>query len=186
MANVSWTIRLLNRAEEGFIALLLVSMTLLVFVEVVLRFGFNTGYLWTEELTLHLSAWLVLFGASYGVKVGAHIGVDALVSQLPSRVRRVVGAVAVLFCLLYCALFLYGSWGYLSKLYKIGIELEDLPVPKWTAHSILVIGFALLTLRFLELLVRILRGQADGFRHVDEAEAALKEFEAQQPHQGGR
>lgn len=168
------------------IALLLVSMTLLVFVEVVLRFGFNTGFLWMEELTLHLSAWLVLFGASYGVKVGAHIGVDALVRQLSSGVRRIVGVVAVLLCLFYCALFLYGSWGYLDKLYKIGIELEDLPVPKWVAHSILVIGFALLTVRFLELLVRIVRGQADGFRHVDEAEAALKEFEESQPREGRR
>lgn len=182
---MSWPIRLLNRAEEGFIALLLVTMTLLVFLEVILRFGFNTGFLWVEELTLHLSAWLVLFGASYGVKVGAHIGVDALVHKLPSGTRRIVGLVAVLLCLFYCALFLYGSWIYLSKLYLIGIELEDLPVPKWMAHSILVIGFALLTLRFLELLVRIIRGQADGFRHVDEAEAALKEFKEQQPSAGG-
>ena len=168
------------------IALLLVSMTLLVFLEVILRFGFNTGFLWMEELTLHLSAWLVLFGASYGVKVGAHIGVDVLVGGLPSGARRIVGLVAVVLCLFYCALFLYGSWVYLSKLYQIGIELEDLPVPKWMAHSILMIGFVLLTLRFFELLVRIARGQADGFHHVDEAEAALKELEEQPPQEGGR
>jgi len=161
-------------------------MTLLVFVEVILRFGFNTGFLWAEELTLNLSAWLVLFGASYGVKIGAHIGVDALVRQLPSRVRRIVGLLAVLLCLFYCSLFLYGSWVYLTKLYRIGIELEDLPVPKWLAHAILVIGFALLTLRFLELLVRIARGEADGFQHADEAQAALKELEAHQPGERGR
>ncbi|MGC1952598.1 MAG: TRAP transporter small permease [Gammaproteobacteria bacterium] len=178
-------LRLLNRVEEGFIALLLVAMTLLVFVEVILRFGFNTGFLWMEEVTLHLSAWLVLFGASYGVKVGAHIGVDALVRKLPSETRRIVDLVAVVLCLFYCALFLYGSWVYLSKLYQIGIELEDLPVPKWMAHSILVMGFALLTLRFLELLVRIVRGEANGFRHVDEAQAALKGFEVQQRNERG-
>lgn len=172
---MSWIIRLFNRAEEGFIALLLVSMTLLVFLEVILRFGFNTGFLWMEELTLHLSAWLVLFGASYGVKVGAHIGVDALVRLLPRTTRRVVSMVAVALCLFYCALFLYGSWTYLAKLYQIGIELEDLPVPKWLAQSILIIGFALLAVRFGELWVRIVRRQADGFHHGDEAEAVLKE-----------
>ena len=63
--------RLINSAEEVIIALLLVTMTLLVVFEVVLRFGFGTGVLWMEELTLHMSAWFVLFGASYGVKVGA-------------------------------------------------------------------------------------------------------------------
>lgn len=35
--------QILNKAEEGIISLLLVAMTLLVFLEVVLRFVFNTG-----------------------------------------------------------------------------------------------------------------------------------------------
>ena len=71
--------------EESFISLLLVSMTLLVFAEVVARFLFNVGFLWMEEVTLTLGAWFVLFGASYGVKVGAHIGVDAFVQVLPEK-----------------------------------------------------------------------------------------------------
>ena len=33
----------------------------------------------------------------------------------------------------------------------IGIELEDLPVPKWIPMSILVIGFVLLIIRFLAI-----------------------------------
>ena len=177
---VSPFIRVLNRAEEGFIALLLVGMTLLVFVEVILRFGFDTGFLWMEELTLHISAWMVLFGASYGVKIGAHIGVDAVVKLLPSGVRRAVGLIAVALCLVYCGLFIYGSWVYLAKLLQIGIEMEDLPVPKWLAHSILMIGFGLLVLRFVELFWRILKGESEGFRHVDEAQEALRELESEQ------
>ena len=46
--------RMLNRAEEGVISLLLVAMTLLVFIEVVMRFGFDSGFLWAQELTLHI------------------------------------------------------------------------------------------------------------------------------------
>ncbi|MBF0255987.1 MAG: TRAP transporter small permease, partial [Gammaproteobacteria bacterium] len=55
-------VRLINQAEEAFLSLLLVSMTLLVFADVVMRFGFNTGLMWSEELTLLMSAWFVLFG----------------------------------------------------------------------------------------------------------------------------
>ena len=178
-------VRFFNRAEEGFIALLLVSMTLLVFVEVVLRFGFNTGFLWMEELTLHISAWMVLFGASYGVKIGSHIGVDAVVKLLPSGARRVVGIIAIALCLFYCSLFLIGSWEYLAKLIQIDIEMEDLPVPKWMAHSIVFIGFILLGIRFIQLGWRIIKGEADGFRHVDEAQEALQEVEREKQQQGG-
>ena len=75
--------RIINSIEETIICLLLASMTLLVFVEVVMRFMFGIGVMWAQELTLHLSAWMVLFGVSYGIKVGAHIGVDALVKIMP-------------------------------------------------------------------------------------------------------
>ena len=78
---------MINKLEELIICLLLASMTLLVFVEVVLRFGFGIGLMWSQELTLHLSAWMVLFGVSYGIKVGSHIGVDALVKIMPPTAR---------------------------------------------------------------------------------------------------
>ena len=51
--------QIINNLEEAIIALLLASMTILVFVEVVLRFGFGIGFMWGEEVTLHLSAWMV-------------------------------------------------------------------------------------------------------------------------------
>lgn len=166
-------IRLLNRVEEGVISLLLVSMTLLVFLEVVLRFGFNTGFLWAQELTLHMSAWFVLFGVSYGLKVGAHIGVDAVVRLLPSKAKRVVSGIAVVLSLVYCGLFLYGSWIYLWKMKRIGIELEDIPIPLWIAHSILIFGLVMLSIRLLQLLWGIAAGRSEGFTLADEAKESM-------------
>ena len=165
--------QMLNKAEESIISLLLVTMTLLVFLKVVLRFVFNSGFLWAQELTLHISAWFVLFGISYGLKVGAHIGVDAFVKTLPEGVHRLVSMLAVLLSLIYCGLFLYGSWVYLSKMKKISIELEDLPVQTWVAHSILIIGIVFFSLRLLQLLWRIATKQAIGFSHTSEAEESL-------------
>ena len=47
-------------------------MTLLTFTQVVLRYGFNTGFVWALEATdLHVR-WLILFGISYCVRVHAH------------------------------------------------------------------------------------------------------------------
>jgi len=166
-------LRMLNRAEEGIITLLLVAMTLLVFLEVVMRFIFNSGFMWAQELTLHISAWFVLFGASYGLKVGAHIGVDAFIKTLPALGQRILSSIAVLFSLIYCGLFIYGSWIYLSKMKKIHMELEDLPVETWIAHSILIIGLTFLSIRLLQLLWHIARGDVTGFSHANEAEESM-------------
>ena len=165
---------LFTKLEETFLSLLLVAMTLLVFAEVVMRFGFNSGIHWAQEMTLLLAAWFVLYGASYGIKVGAHIGVDVFVKLLPRNAHRFFTLVAIALCLVYSGLLLYGSWIYLSKMKMIGIELEDMPVQKWVAMSILVIGFAMLMVRFLELGWKVLKNQAEGFGMHDEAEESME------------
>lgn len=166
--------RILNQVEEAIISLLLISTTLLVFLDVVMRFGFNTGFLWSQELTLHLSAWFVLFGASYGIKVGSHIGMDAFVKLFPTTGQRILTSIACVAALTYCGLVGYGTWIYLSKMKMIGIALEDLPIPTWIAHSILMIGFVFLTIRLLEVLWSVITGKATGFKHADEAKESME------------
>lgn len=181
---------LLNRVEEGFISLLLAAMTLEVFLEVILRYGFNMGVSYGTELTQHLSAWMVLFGASYGVKVGSHIGVDAFVRTLPPGGRRAVSSIAVFLALVYCGLIIFGSWGYLAKMYKIQLELQDMPVQRWIAHSPLILGYLLLAYRLIALLGKILTGKADGFKLVDEAKETMKMYvrkaRTEEAGEGGR
>ena len=164
--------------EEGMIAALLVSTTLLVFYEVVMRYGFGRGVLWLEELTLHMAGWFVLFGASYGIKVGAHIQVDVVVNALGEKARRAAGVFGLLAALLYCGLIIYGAIIYLAKIREFGIEMEDFVFPKWIAHSVLVIGFVMLAIRLIQLLVRTVKGEAAGFEVVDEAQEVLKELQA--------
>ena len=167
-------LRVLNKVEEAIICLLLVTTTGLVFMDVVMRFGFNSGFIWSQELTLHMSAWFVLFGASYGVKQGSHIGVDAFVKLFPLMGRRLLTTIGCLLALAYCGLVIYGGWIYLSKVRRIGIQLEDIPVATWAARSILIVGFVFLTIRILILLWNVIRGEADVFRHVDEAKESME------------
>ncbi len=85
---------------------------------------------------------------------------------------------AALLCLLYCALFLVGSWEYLAKIKRFGIAMEDLPVPLWLAHGILLPGFLLLAFRFSQLLWKIIHKRADGILLGDEARDALADRES--------
>ncbi len=166
--------RFINRAEEAVICILLVLTTLLVFVDVIMRFGFNSGFMWSQELTLHMSAWMVLFGASYGLKVGSHIGMDSFVKLFPRTGRRILTGIAAIMALGYCGLIFYGSWIYLKKMKLIGIELEDLPIPAWLAHGMLLVGFLFLIVRLIIILVSVITGKADGFKHADEAKDSLE------------
>ena len=167
--------RVVNALEEGVIALLFAAMTLVTFIQVVLRYGFNTGFVWALELTTYLFAWLVLFGMSYGVKVSAHLGVDAFVKLFGAGPRRIFGLLAVAAGLIYGTILLIGSWDYVSKLFLIGIESEDLPVPQWIPMAILPIGIALLLFRLTQVGWRILSGRQEGLLLGDEASHTIEE-----------
>jgi C4-dicarboxylate transporter DctQ subunit len=167
--------RAVGRAEEGLLALILGAMTLLTFLQVVLRYVFNSSLIWALEADTYLFAWLILIGMSYGVRAHAHIGVDLAVKALPAGPRRVAGLVAIGLCLLYAALMLYGAWFYIAKLRMLGVLAEDIPVPRWILSLGLPIGFFLLFVRLLEQAFLILVGRARGFELADEAAQALIE-----------
>jgi C4-dicarboxylate transporter DctQ subunit len=176
--------RIVNLLEEGFIALLLAAMTLVTFSQVVARYVFSTGAVWALELTTYLFAWLVLFGMSYGVKVGAHIGIDAAVRLFSPALQRVIGLIALGFCLAYCVILFLGAWDYVSKIYSIGIEAEDLPIPQWIPYIILPLGLALLFFRFAQAAYRLLIG-AEVHLLADEVAHAIKEHRVEDEKEGG-
>lgn len=104
--------RAVDAFERTAIAVLLGLMTLVTFVNVVLRYVFNSSLIWGLEVTLILFAWLVLFGISYCVKVTAHLGVDALLNVLGRRPRRWLTLLAGLACIFYALLLMKGAWDY--------------------------------------------------------------------------
>jgi C4-dicarboxylate transporter DctQ subunit len=139
-----------DRLEETFMIVALTFMTLLTFVQVVLRYGFGTGLVWSLEATTYAFAWFVLIGMSYGVRTQAHIAVDLLTSRLTPSGARGVAAVALVFSLAYCALMIYGSGQFVARLMTLGTNARDIPLPRSLLTGIMPIAFALLALRFIQ------------------------------------
>jgi TRAP-type transport system small permease protein len=91
------------RLLEWAIALALALMVVLVFGNVVLRYGFNSGITLSEEVSRWLFVWLTFLGAIVALKEHGHLGSDMLVSRLPlfgKKLCLVVGQ----------ALMLYITW----------------------------------------------------------------------------
>ena len=164
-----------HRVEEGLIALILGVMTVLTFIQVVLRYGFSSGFIWALEADFYLFSWLVMLGISYCVRVRAHIGVDAAVRMFTPHVRRMIGLVVVALALVYAALMLYGSIQYIDRMMIIDIDAEDIPVKRWILSLCLPLGFVFLVVRLVEMGWRIMTGRSEGYELADEAHEAVKD-----------
>jgi len=151
------TLRALDRAEELLTAALLAAMTLLTFVQVILR-ELDSGIIWALEATVYLFGWLVLLGISGAMRTNSHIAVDMLTKHLGPAAQKAVALLAMGLSLLYTGLMLVGSWLLVARLYAFGSLAHDLPFPRWVLLASLPIGFALLGLRLLQATVAIVRG----------------------------
>ena len=99
-------------------AVLLAIMVVLVFGNVVLRYGFNSGITMSEELSRWLFVWVTFLGAIVAMKEGAHLGSDTLVSRLSVRGQKVCLVLSHLLMLFVCWLLFKGSW----ELVKINLD----------------------------------------------------------------
>jgi TRAP-type C4-dicarboxylate transport system permease small subunit len=100
----------LERMVEYFLALDLALMVLLVFSNVVGRYGFGAGFAGAEEVARLLFVWLVFLGAILALRRRAHLGVELVVQRLPAGLRRACAVVVHLLTLGALGLFLVGSW----------------------------------------------------------------------------
>ncbi|MFT0213529.1 TRAP transporter small permease [Pseudomonas sp. F1_0610] len=131
---------------------------------------------WSNALTKALFAWLIFFGLAYGVRTAGHIGVDALVKLVPRRLQRFIGFVACLVCLGYAGLIVEASYEWLTVLMTNAIGADDLGhfgVMQWHIALIIPVGFALVFIRYLEIMWRIVTGKQIGLGLADEAADAL-------------
>jgi len=70
--------RMLNRMEEYVLFFMVLQMGISVFIQVIMRYLFQSAITWLDELVHIEVIFLTFFGASLCVKYGAHISVDAL------------------------------------------------------------------------------------------------------------
>jgi TRAP-type C4-dicarboxylate transport system permease small subunit len=90
------------------VALLL--MVVMVFGNVVLRYGFNSGITMSEELSRWLFVWMTFLGALIALRQHAHLGTDTLVARLPVVGKKICLGLSHVLMMYLCWLMLVGSW----------------------------------------------------------------------------
>jgi TRAP-type C4-dicarboxylate transport system permease small subunit len=88
----------------------LVAMVVMVFGNVVLRYGFNSGIDISDEMSRYCFIWLTYIGAMVAMRDKGHLGVDSLVRRLSLRGKQVCFFLSESLMLACNVLFLMGTW----------------------------------------------------------------------------
>lgn len=73
-----------DRFEPFALSVCMGLMTLLIFVQVVMRYIFESSLVWSEELVRWLFIWTIWVGVAYAFRTGDHIRITILADRLPA------------------------------------------------------------------------------------------------------
>lgn len=153
-----WLDRTLCWLEDAFIASLLLSASLIIFINVVMRYVFNTGFIWAEEFVRYEIVWLVFIGGSVAARKGLHIGVEAVLHVLPPAPQRVLKVGVGLICIAFCLMLIVYGTQLVAQTQMFGQRTSAMQAPFWMVQLAVPIGASLMLLRFAQRLWRDARG----------------------------
>jgi TRAP-type mannitol/chloroaromatic compound transport system permease small subunit len=136
---------------------LALAMIALVATNVLLRYAFSFGSVWSQELEWHLLAAVILLGMSYAIQRGDNVRVDVFYANFGPRLKFAVDLLSGVLMLLIAGLFVKLSWPYVMQSYSIGEGSPDpggIPL-RWLVKGLIPIGFTLLALQALAALLRL-------------------------------
>ena len=103
-------VRYFFKLLEVLVVVFMVAMVVMVFGNVVLRYGFNSGISISDEMSRYFFIWLTYVGAMVAMREGGHLGVDSLVKHLPVNGKKVCLFLSESLMLLCNGLFFLGTY----------------------------------------------------------------------------
>jgi TRAP-type C4-dicarboxylate transport system permease small subunit len=148
---------LFYKALEILLIIMISVMAIMVFVNVVLRYAFNSGLNVSEELSRYFFVWVTFVGAVVAFREHGHLGVETLVAHFGRKGRIICMILSNIIIIACSAIFFWGTW----KQYPINASMTA-PVTGLSMAAVYGIGFftgAGCTIIALERLVRLLTGR---------------------------
>jgi TRAP-type mannitol/chloroaromatic compound transport system permease small subunit len=118
---------------------------------VLLRYVFNTGSVWSQELEWQLMAPICLFGMSYALRHGEHVRVDVLYASFSQRTKELIETITAVIAMIVSIIVIYLSIPYVAQSWTIGEGSANpggIPA-RYILKSLIPIGFALFFLQSL-------------------------------------
>lgn len=132
------------------VAWLTLVMTLLAFGIVILRYGFNLGWIWLQESVTYLHALIFMVAAAWAFQTDDHVRVDIFYRDRSDRYRAAVNLAGTLLFLVPFSIFLLLiGWDYVAAAWATregSREAGGLPMV-WLLKSLILILPALLLLQ---------------------------------------
>lgn len=139
----------LEKIEESISSILLISTSLLVFTQVILRKFFNYSIYWSEEVSLLMIVWFIFIGCSVAARENAHISMEILDNILPNKGKKITNIIINLISMVFCAILLYAGVSMVNNAIELNSMATSIPMPLWVAYASVPVGMGLMLIQYI-------------------------------------
>ncbi|MBP1697625.1 MAG: Tripartite ATP-independent periplasmic transporter DctQ component [Deltaproteobacteria bacterium] len=102
--------RFAERVVQVTLVGMVAIMTVIIILQVFMRYLFLYSLSWSEEVARYLMIWVSFLGASLALKYGFHIGVEFVINRIPEKMRGWVNLIAKMGILIFLIYFTIGGF----------------------------------------------------------------------------
>lgn len=145
--------------EETILIALLISMTLIMGLQISMRYIFKSSLSWSEELVRFMFIWSTFISIPFCIKHGTSIKIDSFRNILPKKVRRVLQITDKIFLIGLFGILTYYAVDVVRLTNISGQTSSALGLPMEIVQLATIIGFGLACVRIFQNLVKVLKGE---------------------------
>lgn len=142
----------ISKFETVLLVVVLSTMVILAFLQVVLRNLFSEGILWGDTFLRHLVLWVGFLGASLATREKKHINIDLFTRFFKGKAKSFIVSIVNLFAAVVCWYLTSAAWTFVMDEKSFGTILFN-DIPAWYFQTIIPIGFLLMTFRFIVIFI---------------------------------
>ena len=149
MKMLKQLLRIYNKAEELLLVTMILFSVAILFINVVLRKGFNSSVYGADELARVLFIWMSWLGISIGERESEHIKIDILTNKLHGKSQRAIHAISNLITVAILAVLLRYGMVVVSKYFSMGNRTPMYHIPQWFVYFCVPLSCGIMALRIL-------------------------------------
>ena len=147
----------MDHLEEFFMIPLIFAMSIVIFVQVVMRYVFQSSLTWSEELARYMFVWLVYFSVSYTARREKHIRIDAAINLYPKKARPYIEILSELIVLGFSIFIAVTGYTVFGKIAWSGQMSPAMRIPMAYAYASVPVGCALMSARLCAEIAKNIR-----------------------------
>lgn len=157
--------------EPIIIVCLFYSIVSLITMQVILRFGFDSGFAWSEEASRFLFIWLMYFCFSYTTRNNNHIKISFLLDKLSPKLKKILMIIVDILFIIFAAILLAAAIRIYQSVSEYGDQAVTLDVSMNVVYGAGLIGYFLMLVRLMQRIVWKIKHFSDSMEVFENYEA---------------